>query len=369
MRWKEIRKLRLRMKGKLWGGPQVYEHFLTARRRRLWLWGILTLAVFLHYADQVSLLASTVNIVPLSLTDRQALERILFLLPVVYATAAYGIRGGSAVLFFAAAVMVSRATMGPGNLIQSLLQTAGVTLTGVLFVLWLASERRRADNAHVSAQQIPLAQERERQRIARDLHDDTVQSLYVIAQVLDRLASNGHEGLGAEVASQVLEVRGRAVETITGLRLLIQDLRPHILDDMGLVPALEWLADEFAQRNGTKARLELSGQLPDLGHETQLLLWRIAQEALNNVGKHAAANETIILLRCDGSRLRMAIADNGRGFDSAKVVRDSLRTGKMGVLSMQERARLLGGVLNVRSEPGNGATVSVEVPVSSLTRA
>jgi signal transduction histidine kinase len=356
------------MKGKMPGEPRNNEYFLTARPRRLWLWGILTLAVFMHYADQFSILDSTVNAVPLSLTDRQALERILFLLPVVYATAAYGIRGGGAVLFFAAALMMSRATMSPGDLNQSLFQTAGVTLTGLLFILWLASERRRTDNAHVSAQQILLAQERERQRIARDLHDDTVQSLYVMAQGLDRLTSNGHDGLDSEATSQILEVRGRVVETINGLRLLIQDLRPHILNDMGLVPALEWLGDEFARRNGTRVRLELCCQLSDLDHETQILLWRIAQEALNNVGKHAEAGETVIQLRCEGSRLRLAISDDGRGFDVAKVTRESARTGKLGVSSMQERARLLGGVLTVRSWQGKGTTVSVEVPVGNRGR-
>jgi signal transduction histidine kinase len=213
-----------------------------------------------------------------------------------------------------------------------------------------------------------LAQERERQRIARDLHDDTVQSLYVMAQGLDQLTSNGNHGLDHEAASQVLNVRGRVVETITGLRLLIQDLRPHILNDLGLVPALEWLGDEFTRRTGTPVRLELCCQLADLEHETQLLLWRIAQEALNNVGKHAEASEALILLRCEGSLLRMAISDNGRGFDAAKAVRESPRTGRLGVSSMHERARLLGGALTVRSQQGKGTTISVELPVASLAK-
>ncbi|MBI4234041.1 MAG: sensor histidine kinase [Chloroflexi bacterium] len=336
---------------------------IPARRRGLWLFIMLAVGILLHYGDSLPVLSTAAAHTPLALQNRQSLERVLFLLPVIYASIVFGVRGGLATLAFAAAAMLPRAVLGAGDLIQALLQTAGVSLTGGLFILWVASERRRVEHASALAQRVLVAQEQERQRIARELHDDTTQMLYVMAQRLERLASNCGSKLGPGGSSQVHELRGMAIQAEAGLRRLVQDLRPRILDDLGLVPALGWLAEEFTRLYGLPAHVELDGAPPDLPAEAQLLLWRIAQEALHNVGKHSAASKAVVSLRCTRSRLRMVIRDNGKGLDPARAMREMHRSGKLGLLGMQERARLLRGSLSMHSEPRRGASVVVEVPL------
>ncbi len=336
----------------------------TVRRQVCVLGILLAAAILLRDATAMFGLSSFAAGMSLSEADLHSLERLLFLPPVAYATGAFGSRGGGGTLIFAAAVMIARAAMGPTDQApQSLLQTAGVTMTGGLFVLWLASESRRADTAGDTVKQILMAQEREQQRIARELHDDTVQSLYVIAQGLDRVASNDDERMDAKTASELSKIRGTALQTVTGLRRLIQDLRPHVLSDMGFVPALEWMVDDHAKRYATAARLELRGRLPVLSQKAQLLLWRIAQEAMRNSGKYADASEILVTLDSAESTFRMVVADSGKGFDPRQVLRDSHRTGRMGILSMQERTALLGGSFEIHAEPGKGSVITVEIPL------
>jgi len=220
------------------------------------------------------------------------------------------------------------------------------------------------ENLDFYLQQVTRAQEHERQRIAQELHDETAQSLVLIAQRLDGLASTANRGHHRDGATELQEVRRSVVEALTELRRLAQDLRPRILDDMGLVPALEWLADDLPRQYGIEACVEVDSTLPELSEEAQLLLFRIAQEALRNVGKHSGATKATVSLRAHG-RLEMAVADNGHGFKLPKPIGDLVAKGKLGLLGMHERARLLGGTLDILSEPGKGTTVVVELPATS----
>ncbi len=220
------------------------------------------------------------------------------------------------------------------------------------------------ENLNFYLQQVTRAQEHERQRIAQELHDETAQTLVLIAQRLDGLASTANRKHHKDAATELREVRGTVVGALTELRRLAQDLRPRILDDMGLVPALEWLADDLPRQYGIEARVDADGTLPKLSVEAQLLLFRIAQEGLRNVGKHSGATRAAISLRAH-DRLEMTVSDNGHGFKLPKAIGDLAATGKLGLLGMHERARLLGGALHIRSEPGKGTMVVVELPVSA----
>jgi len=224
------------------------------------------------------------------------------------------------------------------------------------------------ENLNFYLQQVTRAQEHERQRIAQELHDETAQSLMLMAQRLDSLASSANKRRNRDVAAELREVRGTSIEALTELRRLAQDLRPRILDDMGLVPALEWLADDLTQQDGIEACVEVDGTLPKLSEEGQLLVFRIAQEALRNIGKHSGATEATLSLRVRDDQLEMRVADNGHGFTLPKAVGDLAATGKLGLLGMHERARLLGGTLDIRSERHRGTTVVVELPVSVMNR-
>jgi len=140
-----------------------------------------------------------------------------------------------------------------------------------------------------------------------------------------------------------------------------RDLRPSILDQMGLVAALNWLADELSKELGIKAEVK-AGKFPSLSSEMELVMFRIAQEALNNVRKHAEASEVSIALESNTSKIKMTITDNGKGFSMPKLTGDLVKEGKLGVLGMEERARLIGGSLEIKPEPGKGTTIIVEAP-------
>ena len=241
--------------------------------------------------------------------------------------------------------------------------------TGFQFIARdITEQAHMQENLNFYLQQVTRAQEHERQRIAQELHDETAQSLLLMAQRLDSLASTAKKRLNRDVAAELQEVRATTIEALMELRRLAQDLRPRILDDMGLVPALEWLADDLAEQDGIEARVEVDGTLPRLSEEGQLLLFRIAQEALRNIGKHSGASEATLSLRAYDARLEMRVADNGEGFTLPKAVGDLAATGKLGLLGMHERARLLGGTLDIRSERRRGTTVVVELPVSVMNR-
>lgn len=210
--------------------------------------------------------------------------------------------------------------------------------------------------------QILTAQEDERTRIARELHDDTAQELLVICQQLDALVSDGRTELPGDTRSALSAVWARALKTSYGLRRMAQDLRPHILDTLGLVAALEWLAEDLHKQCGIAAQVEVRGKQRALAPEKELLSFRIAQEGLRNVLRHSHASTASIRLEFADSRMRMTIEDDGVGFAVPEKLSYLAGNGKLGLVGMQERARLLGGSVTVRSAPGAGTTVVAELP-------
>lgn len=143
----------------------------------------------------------------------------------------------------------------------------------------------------------------------------------------------------------------------------IEDLRPPMLDDLGLMPALRWLVSGMVEQHGVKARLEVKGNERRFTAEAELILFRIIQEALRNVGKHSGASKAQVRVEFGEDKTKVSVTDNGRGFELAERVTDLARTGKLGLAGIEERARLLGGSLRLHSELGKGAKVEVEVPI------
>ncbi|TET39823.1 MAG: PAS domain S-box protein [Dehalococcoidia bacterium] len=226
----------------------------------------------------------------------------------------------------------------------------------------VTEEKRMQENLRFYVQQVIAAQEEERKRIARELHDEPAQSLLLLSQRLDALASASHRKSFKPIQEQLEGLRTLAVHTLEGLRRYTQDLRPSILDDLGLVAALEWLADELS-KNGISARVEILGVERALLSQAQLLLFRIAQEALSNVRRHSQASIAEVTIEFDEGKTRMTIKDNGKGFELPRSIGDFASTGKLGLMGMQERVRLLRGTLTLHSELGEGTIVMVEVPV------
>ncbi len=203
--------------------------------------------------------------------------------------------------------------------------------------------------------QVLTAQEEERKRIARELHDDTAQTLtsvLVRLRVLERSEDNKATRAGL---AELRTILGGALE---GVRALAIDLRPPMLDDLGLEMALETQVRDFSQRWGINAAL-LSDRLGRLPTEVELVLYRVAQEALSNVAKHATASRVEIHVTKQGRRLQMLIEDDGCGFDADKAT--AVVGAGLGLFGMKERLALVGGTLGVESTAGTGTRILADV--------
>lgn len=208
--------------------------------------------------------------------------------------------------------------------------------------------------------QVTGAQEDERRRIARELHDDTAQSLIDLSRRLDDLATSD-DGLSEPAAERLEQLQQRIEDVLQGVRRFSRDLRPSVLDDLGLLPALEGqLADLEGQ--DIEWDLEISGERRRLPGEVELGLFRIVQETLNNTKRHAMASKVVIAVVFGESTVQVKIQDNGRGFELLGRTSDLAALGKFGLVGIEERTQLMGGIFAVQSTLGQGTLVSVDVP-------
>lgn len=219
----------------------------------------------------------------------------------------------------------------------------------------LAKERTIQENLRLYAKNVGLAQERERKRIARELHDETVQSLVAVARDLEELA----KGVTALTAA---DIREKVRDITRGVRRFSQELRPSVLDDLGLLPALNWLANDLTVNAGIQVHVEANGTTRSVAPEIELTLFRIVQESLNNVRKHAGAGRVTVTITYTDTHIGVTIEDNGVGFTVDEYTSTSAREGKLGVIGMKERVQLLGGEFIIESTPGVGTTVIVTLP-------
>lgn len=224
------------------------------------------------------------------------------------------------------------------------------------------------NNIRYYAQQVTRAQEDERARIARELHDDTIQSLVVLSRQIEALARSNSERSPAETR-QLRELQGLTDDIIHGVRRFSRDLRPTTLDDLGLLPTLEGLAASFTEKDNIPTRLYVTGAKRRLAPETELVLFRIAQAALNNVKKHAEATQATITVKFAEDLVEMAVQDNGKGFTLRASIEELAVAGHLGLIGMRERARLLGGNLSIQTQPGRGTKVTITVPMPSASPA
>lgn len=226
----------------------------------------------------------------------------------------------------------------------------------------VTEEIQMQDNLRFLLQQVTRAQEEERKRIARELHDDTIQALVVHCQQLSDLAGCAGDMPHEVVSARLKELYQQDNSIIRELRRLSQDLRPSALDRFGLMPTLGRLASDLEEKAGIPTAIDVAGAARRLPAEVELVLFRIVQEALRNIWKHARATSARIAVEFGESETRVAVSDNGRGF-TVQQSADNLRDGKLGLAGMRERARLLGGTLTVKSEAGEGTTLTAIVPL------
>jgi len=219
--------------------------------------------------------------------------------------------------------------------------------------LRLANTRVRA-----LASRVLEIQEAERRRIAHELHDEIGQALTAVQMGLHRLKRANKDELVAGI-DQCTAITARALEQVRGLSI---NLRPPHLDDLGLEAALTWLVGQDGERTGLRKTFRAECMPDSLPPEASIACFRVAQEALTNVARHADATEVSVVLSCTESELTLSIEDNGRGFDVDDAHARTAEGASMGLLGMEERTTLAGGFLEVHSTPGRGTRVVAHVP-------
>lgn len=208
---------------------------------------------------------------------------------------------------------------------------------------------------------VTRAQEDERERLARELHDDTIQALIALKQH----AQMARKALGRdpERAGQRLDELSELIDQeLTALRRLIGDLRPVYLEDLGFVPALEMLVKQVEEQHGLAVELKMAGEVTRLSPDLELAAFRIVQQALANVAAHAQARRVTLTAAFAGDGLTLTIQDDGRGFTPPDQPSDLARQGHFGLMGMHERAMLYGGRLNIDSALGQGTTITAWLP-------
>lgn len=235
----------------------------------------------------------------------------------------------------------------------------GITIENAKFY---QEQQRMQENLRFYVQQITRAQEEERKRIARELHDDTTQALVALSHQIEDFASITRQ-LSVDDVELLKTWREQLRDVLQRVRYFSRDLRPSIVDDLGLLPALEWLTDDLEKQSGIEANLRVVGTQRRLSPEVELLLFRIIQEATNNARRHAEASKIEVCVEFHRGKIVATIMDNGKGFELPETLGELSRSGKLGLIGAEERARLLGGNLTVKSEPSKGTTVVVEAPI------
>jgi signal transduction histidine kinase len=222
----------------------------------------------------------------------------------------------------------------------------------------VTAEIQRHDRMEAYAGQVLLGQEEERRHIAQDLHDGPVQVLIHLCRQIDALPSE--LGLDAAQTASLSDLRDIAEGAVTELRTIAKGLRPPILDDLGLVASIGQLLTDAGHRLGIETSIGVAGQARRLPTHVELAVFRISQEALSNIERHAQAKRIAVGLDFEGGGVRLLIRDDGVGFDPSGG--DHLRRGSLGLPGMTERAHLAGGTLRIHSGLATGTTVDLSIP-------
>lgn len=241
-------------------------------------------------------------------------------------------------------------------------------LVGIGRQTGIAIENARLyENLRFYIQKITQAQESERKRIARDLHDETIQMLIVISRRLEVLATLPKQ-LSDAATPHLESLQELISDTLKGIRRFVQDLRPPTLDHLGLVATLEGLAGDLREKDEIETRINVMGEVRRLTPNEELVLFRIVQEALNNVRRHSGASQVTIQVEFRPDQVRISIKDNGCGFNAPERMGDLVSSGRLGLIGMYERARTLDGTLMIRSELDQGTVIIVDVPVQPKSK-
>lgn len=209
---------------------------------------------------------------------------------------------------------------------------------------------------------IILAQEEERRRVAREIHDGPAQAMANVvlrAEFCEKLLRANR----SEVGKELTDLKQVVKDSLKEVRRIIFNLRPMTLDDLGLVPTLRRYSEEFRDREGIEGVITVKGEERRLPTSIEVTVFRLVQEALNNIKKHAGVNQAHIMLDFEETMIRLEVSDQGKGFDPVKVHDEVSGKQSFGLLSMKERITLLEGEFQLESSPGKGTVIRVSIPI------
>ncbi len=296
-----------------------------------------------------------------------------FLIPLVHASAVFRLRGTLVTWFVFLLAILPRALYESPNF-ESLLRVALFALVALLLGMFVALDykpgleqrealRRTRTARWTSLARILKVQEYERRHLARELHDNTIQSLLVIANHVYAIEAGNYGSLTPEARKQVEEILVMLLHAIDDVRRLSHDLKPSVLDNVGLLPALKWQAERLTLESGIRVEVRVNGKEHRLRPEFEIVMFRIVQDALSNVVRHSRATLATVTLGFVNSNFKITVDDNGQGFCLPEKISDYTTKGKLGLERMQQQAELLNGTFDIWSEPGKGTTVTMEVGV------
>jgi signal transduction histidine kinase len=297
---------------------------------------------------------------------------ILLYIPLIYAAIVFGWAGITVSWILAMALVLPQIiylSFDLNSLFYNIVLLTAPVLVFFLIVFlfkWVERETKIFADREIERQaymeKILKAQEDERKRIARELHDDSIQNLLAIANRLEALIQKEGNSPETQLTRQLEISRDTVFQVSQDLRRLSMDLRPSVLDDIGLVEAVRSLVDNF-NNNSIKAKLAVSGESLKLSSETEVIVYRFIQEALNNCKHHSEATEIDVELNLDSDIIRIRVIDNGKGFYLPRPISKLSTENKFGIIGMQERAHMLDGIFDINSKPGQGTSVSLEFKI------
>ena len=249
------------------------------------------------------------------------------------------------------------------NDVAALMSLASQTAVAIQNARLFEELETQREKLHQVSLRLAKAQEEERRRISRELHDQLGQTLTALKINLDVSYRILPPDSPEQLQISIREASTLAKQTLESARNLSLELHPAMLDDLGLVAALRWEIDRYEQRMGQTVQFEANLKDTVLLPELKITIYRIVIEALTNAARHAQANEMSVQLRLEDQQVKISIEDNGVGFDAEALARTPTKRQSLGLVSMRERAELLGGALHVRSMPGKGTRVKAQIPI------
>ena len=233
------------------------------------------------------------------------------------------------------------------------------------YVQLLAQSHLMQEQLRHLSRQILLAQEEERKHISRELHDDISQILTGINVRLAALKLEATSNTG-NLKKKISNTQRLVEKSVAAVHRFARELRPAMLDDLGLIPALLAFVKEFGKRTGLQIRFKAmtAGKIEQLSNVKRTVLYRVAQEALTNITKHAQATLVNMFIQIRDDTICMGIEDDGKSFD-VKNALSARRTKRLGILGMRERVEMVGGTFTIKSRPGKGTSVEVQIPLTN----